>query len=88
MGTAQIAEQNSIVVPLPIPRDCSRRKPQPVREWAMNLCLAEDGGADTAGEPDAKTSFAESKTSVRRGNDCSQSWSTLHRLPARCDPHR
>ena len=59
-SSPQSTEQSSTVV---MPLCCSSRKPQPVREWAVNLCLAEDSGADMADERDTKTSFVESKTS-------------------------
>lgn len=39
------------------------QKPQAVHEWAVNLCLAGENGADMAHEPDTKTSFVESETS-------------------------
>lgn len=41
----------------------SSRKPQPVHDSTLNLCLAEDTGADMADEQGTKTSFVESQTS-------------------------
>lgn len=45
----------------------SERKPQPLREWAVNLCLAKDSGADAATERDTKTSFVKSKRQWQHG---------------------
>lgn len=47
----------------------------------MNLCLAQDSGADAAGERDTKTSFVKSKRRWQRGEMWDRRGCTIHRSP-------
>lgn len=60
--TPHFREQNNTVV---IPSWCSRRKPQSVHEWAMNLCLADDSEADMVNEWEQNITLSQKPVAAR-----------------------